>query len=355
MSAPLAALLLLAACAAPEAPLQARWVAAVDGDDAARAAVGLAWSWALLGGAAPAPTTEGGDRATFTIDPDALGLDARASEALAAALGPLRASDEHATTGAVDLGRLLAYTLHSPGRYYAITGACATVSDWQATRLGAVDADVTVTRSLLVDGPRAVRWSVARPALSATVDGVEHEVVDGMANGVARYAVYGADGGLAPYALHTAAGQPGRCAWCHERGLQRPADSDPEWARMDVAFDAIEARMWATSRAAGVPVDDPLAHEEGERIVLDFLEPTARRVAAEWGVSVASVVALDLPTHVNDEYPDSGLRFRRADVDAADPRGIAHLATVADGRGADPAATLEGAEELGPCPDDGDE
>jgi hypothetical protein len=363
---------LLSACAGsadPAAPgpdsdpvrVPLRWVRAFDGDTFERAEAGLRWSLALLG-AAPSDALlvdveVGPDEARFALDLGSAGFPDAARPHVDAAVAPLLASEEVALRGTMDLGRFLTLTLHSPGRYYAITGACATRGAWESERLGLSTGQVEVTESLLVDGTRWLTYAsepvdargIAVSAVQAGED--EQEVLDVMENGFVRYAVYGPDGGLAPASAHSPAGQPARCAWCHEMNLLRPAASDPAWAALDALLDPWEDALLARQRAAAghVDLDTYEVHEMGEQLGLFFLEPTVGRVAREWGTTEEAVRALGLPEHASSEYPEAGPLLRRSDVDAASPLPGAVLPVPEDGRSADPMLTLDGAEQLVGC------
>ncbi len=370
-------LLPLAACApADEAddPLvvDLAWYGDAPGSwDEARA--GLWWALSNLGAAptdeAALVVTEEGDAVALTLDLAAVGFPEDRLPDVADAVAPVKAWSE----GPVDLGRFLMATLYEPGRYYAITGACATLGEWRAARQAAEPALYAVTVSQLVPGDRLVELNVA--PTDGDVDGAvgslawlasegegsledasfaahEFETVDVMANGQQRFAVYDGDGELRAAAALSAAGQPGKCMWCHEGNVQRGTPENPsapgylDHAAFVAEVEAAEA--WMAAARATVPAVDFSAatHEWAEQLSVGFLEPSPERVALEWGVSVDEVRAEGLPTHENAEYPDLGERYDRADVDAARARrepGWAPLDTPSSDREAAPDRALAGA------------
>ena len=232
-----------------------------------------------------------------------------------------------------------------------------------------------VTLSLLVEGERLVELNplstdTPLPAFAfrasegegSLTDGSfvaeEFEVMDMMPNGQQRFAVYGDDGALRAAAAISAAGQPGRCMWCHEAILQRgtPKNASADGFLTTEEFLAeIDAGQAAIDTARAGLGDTAIdweryeQHEWAERLTRSYLEPSAERVAAEWGVDVAEVEVLGLGTHIDEEYPDLGDLLLRADVDAArrdrEP-GWAPYDAPMDDRFEDPGRTLFGTGAL---------
>jgi len=381
---------LLAACARPEPAPAATprliWVRGFEGDSLEASLEGLWWQLSLLGAAPPADGSAlaaleaDGDRAVLELDVDALELPAEAREVLGDALEELADSDEARVFGGVDLGRALMLTLYDPWRYYAISGACDTLDDWRAERLDGPTAGFAVTDSLLVPGDREVEFDLdpsaeVRLAFQASegegslMDGSfqaeEHEVLDLMDNGQQRFAVYDSAGALLPAATFSAAGQPGRCMWCHEGHMQILSDGNeavPGYlspAQFQEQLDASEEWMEQVRDRSPSPVpwQDPDVHARGELLVETFLAPSPGRLAREWGLTEARVRAglsdLGLPWHLSDEYPEQGPLLRRADLDARMsvllPWIRAEGGQVGEvGGGFEPLDVLDSARELDP-------
>ncbi len=338
----------------PESPpvslvVPLRWTAEPGGISWEQAEAGLAWSLTNLG-ALPPPDgwltirESGSDTTIFDLDLEHSGFDPQAEEALRAAVAPLQDSDELAALGSVDVGRFLMRTLYAPWRYYSITGACADLSDWEALAEGAEVEQYGVSLSLLTDGDRLITlnagpWQDVSEIAFSTRSGAgvlhdpsvseEVEVIDLMGNGQQRYAVFDAQGQLAPAADPTvvAAGQPGKCMWCHEGALMtgtpanpttRPHLSYPEWITRMSQMQALQDdhRLGLDTAA---DFTDRQAHTDGELLVREFLRPTPARLLREWGVTAEELADM-LTEHsveytLDDEYPSRGEVLPRAALD----------------------------------------
>ena len=382
----------LSGCGPPEAaPTDERprlvWVRGYEGDTWEGSEQGLWWQLTLLGAAPPQDGSalevleESADRVVLQLDPDLLGLPEAGLEALQASLEELGDSDEARVLGGVDLGRALMRSLYDPWRYYAISGACGTLHDWQTRRRDGPLARFAVTDSLLVPGQREITFDLdpsatVRLAYQATEgDGAlsdgsfeaqEHEVLDLMPNGQQRFAVYDRAGALLPAATFSAAGQPGRCMWCHEGNMQILSDADEAVAgylspeQFQQQLDASEAWMQQVRDATPSPVpwSDPDVHERGELLVETFLYPSPGRLAREWGLGEAAVraklSALGLTWHRSDEFPAQGALLDRTELDSRMNELIPWVAAqggraepLADGYS--PLAVLDSAREVDPA------
>lgn len=325
------------------------WARGYEGDTLERSLEGLWWQLSLLGASPPADgraveiVEEEADRARLLLDPQAAGFDEAGLAAMEEAVAGLAESDEARLFGGVDLGRALMRTLYSPWRYYAITGACRTLEGWRAARSREPLGAFAVNDSLLVAGEREIALNLdpagwAEVAMEAAEgegslhDGsfaaLEHETLDLMSNGQQRFAVYDVDGEILPAATASAAGQPGRCMWCHEGDMQvlspgnTPVDGylTPEefLAQLSLADAALATRRAELESA--VDWAEPEVHAWGELLVETFLAPSPGRLAREWGVEVeeveAKLEALGLTLRESEEYPEQGPLYARAELDA---------------------------------------
>lgn len=334
--------------AEPEVP-RLIWVRGYEGDTLEGSEEGLWWQLSLLGAAPPsdgsalAVVEQDADRAVLELDLDALGLPDDGLATLKASFDALQASDEARAFGGVDLGRALMLTLYDPWRYYAISGACGTLDDWRADRLDGEIARFAVTDSLLVPGDRELTFDLdpsptsrlsfqASEGEGSLLEGSflpeEYEVLDLMPNGQQRYAIYDGSGALLPAATVSAAGQPGRCMWCHEGHMQIFSDGNEAvsgYLSAELFQEQLDrSEQWTQqvreATPSPVPWEDAEVHERGELLAETFLSPSADRLGREWGLPAslvrARLSALGLSWHLSDEYPEQGPLLDRAELDA---------------------------------------
>jgi hypothetical protein len=259
----------------------------------------------------------------------------------------MKTSEEYQAMGAVDIGRFVAMTLCSSNHYYALTGAATRYEQAYARRAFA-RMRVAIVESGVSHGDRVVE--IADGAMVADIAFVAHEgsgtvsqntfraeereLLDVMPNGQLRFAVYGADGALKPASSRTLtrAGKPSKCLWCHETHLLRPFEgvtTVPGYVSVR-AFEQRLSGRTAELRTARSALDSRIDfereqdHTYAELLYLTFYEPSAERIALEWGAPLARVreTLSALPTHTHGEFDFLGPRlFRRSDVDALAPYG----------------------------------
>ncbi len=344
-----------AAGAAPDVQITLRWSRFYAGETQARVSRGLLWLLHWLGADLPAGcepkvvTWLDGQR--LRLSTAAAGLPPRAACVLRHLAQALQASEEAQVMGGVDVGRLVSLAIGVPGHYYAAVGTPPTIEAFRALHpeVGAVFAVLPV--SLVAFGPRRLEASAAtatpggiawlaaavHDAEAAVPADVEWEAIDALPNGALRYAVYGHDGQLAAASNpgEGLAGKPSRCLWCHEGlltgqltiddPLPLPGGLDrPQLAARISADNALLRDHFAQgARAIHPEIRDE--HSQGELLYAGFLEPSATRLAIEWGMPRDAVLARlqGLPTHHESVFHvDAEEVYERWQVDALAPYAV---------------------------------
>lgn len=355
--------------AAPPSPIALVWRPTDSGDTWASARAGLDWALSQLGATPPADGSalavagEGSDRVALTLHIDRLSLPEPATSVLAEVAAELNTAERPA-----EIGRFLMRSLQEPWRYYAMTGACRTRAEWESTRQRAT-VEYAVTTSLLTEAERRIALNEAPDSWGAvaflaeegtgsladdTFSPSEAETLDVMANGQFRFAVYDTAGTLLPAGVLSPAGTPGKCAWCHELTIQAGTEenaSAPGYLDYTAWMEAravahVQIDRLRSALSTSVDYETISVHEAGERLVEGFLLPDVARVAAEWGVPEADVIAaLGEGTEIQEEFGWEE-RYVRTDVDAAAPFAV--VKTLPSARELEPDAALAEAV-LAPC------
>jgi hypothetical protein len=320
-----------------------------DGEDMTHWKAGIIWSFSYIGATWPKGSFT---RAVQPVSPliyqfnfKEMGLPAAAQLPLAQLLDSLKKSDEYQQRCAIDLGRLLMLTVHSSWHYYRLAGAEPRL----ANVLKAFDTNETLQfpaiYSSVAKGNR-ILYLQRQPGplftyLAEEGDGryqlgnfqaTEFETFSLMPNGQFRYAIYDQAGNLeAATPQHLAgAGKPTKCQWCHESkvlplfkqtysiaGFATPREFNDEIARHQTVINAYREQL-------STEINYKQGNEEhafAEILYVSFMEPSIKRIAAEWGWTEPEVrqYLKGLPTHKHPEFPQLGTLYHRHDVDKMAP------------------------------------
>jgi hypothetical protein len=315
-----------------------RWTRAYPAETKEEVMTGLAWSLSFLGASLPQGSL---NRAVYWTADDRFILDIREAgfpeaswPAWAQLIEAFQQSEEYTARGAIDLGRLVTLTLNSTNHYYAITGVPKTLSDFRA-RYNFDPKKAAVLKSTIAFGHRMIEIANAGrfqeiAFIAREGDGLieehtfsekEFEAMDLMPNGQLRFALYDINGNLKTSASPelTLAGKPAKCLWCHEIHLIAPFQDYPV---ADGYYNKDEFSALVASRVQLIDFKKTSDHTQAELLYISFMEPSAERLAAEWGLTVDEVrnKLKDAPTHKHNEFSFLGdALYSRKDVDHFTP------------------------------------
>ncbi len=159
----------------------------------------------------------------------------------------------------------------------------------------------------------------------------ELECIDIMPNGQFRFGLYNLSGMLktAGDSMISLAGKPAKCLWCHETALQQSFTPDPfvpgflskEEFRAIINQRMGEIQIYRDGLNSDLDFSRTQDHALMERLYISFMEPSAFRLAHEWGLGPEAVHQrlTGLPTHLHPELPFLGDLYKRSAVDPLAP------------------------------------
>lgn len=328
--------------------IQLRWVKAYEEESRDQVMTGLQWSLSFLGAHLPAANWPAAvqfiDDHRFVLHLGEVGLSASSLEAMAEILARLKESEEYQKLEAVDLARFLVLNLNSSWHYYAITDAPASLTEYLAQKTVERIDSFPILTSSIAQKNRMIRFQVADELaqtffIAEEMEDVRlpsypidhYEVLDILPNGQLRFILYDSEGNLAPAApiATTLAGKPSKCLWCHEDKVQplfQPTTDIPGFltsAGFSAQVDTVNQDLttYRDLLPTVINFSEKQAHTQSELLYISFMEPSLRRIAAEWEMEETKVETIlkDFPTHTYDEFPFLGDLYFRHWIDSLAP------------------------------------
>jgi len=317
-----------------------------DSETRSEMETGLKWYFSMLGAELSKESWDAGltwvSNVHVVVEPDKLGFNEHAQEQLRLLWAAFRETEEFGENGAVDMGRFVASTLNNSNHYYKIVDM---PEDYAAFKAGNSFANhqAAINPSSVSFGYRKILFPASDQQSMAFIseeyaadftqsqaEPEEIEVLDVMPNGQLRFGVY-ENGHLRSGAdeVFSIGGKPSKCMWCHEsKFLPNFSNSTDFSGYLTTAQfnETIEEHNddLTSLRAQLDPFLDyskTKEHIEMELLYIRYFEPSAQRLANEWGVSESEVESLlsNLSTHVHHEFPELGPLYFRHQVETHAP------------------------------------
>lgn len=315
-----------------------------DTETRAEFETGLQWCFSYLGAQLEKGSWARGTRwiaaNKILINLSELGFNQTAQTALKQLIIIYKQSEEYQVTGGIDAGRFVVSIFNNSNHYYKIVG--------MPNRLNTFTSDYTllqkraaIIESAVAFGERIIHLPqengnihslgyLAEEITGSLIDSShkvkESEVMDIMENGQLRFGIYdenenlvgGADASL------SIAGKPAKCLWCHEVNIQTgiaaltaiPGYYSPTQFDSVIIQNRRTLEAYRASLTPEINFNDISQHSELEKLYIRFMEPSVKRLAAEWGITEQEVSSTlsNLQTHQHDEFPELGDLYFRAEV-----------------------------------------
>jgi hypothetical protein len=323
-----------------------RWNKAYAAETKQMAETGFLWALSFLGAELPKGSFNEGvlwNQNNLIVDFKKLGFNQQGLQALSKLISHFKQSEEYKKLRAIDLGRFVTLTLNASNHYYAIVGMPKTFGEFKQGKLfdSKQFASTNSTISLhdrIIDLPDSNNTDYRKSAyianecegkISQGKGRIEFfEVKEQLPNGQFRFAIYDTTGGLLT-ASNGPAGKPAKCLWCHEIYIQtlhaeqtdEPGYYTGEMFKYIVERNFSVLKNYRINLQGDIDFERRQDHAYTELLYITFMEPTAERLALEWGQTVEEVKVklAGLPTHQHNEFVYLGELYDRSDVDALAP------------------------------------
>ncbi|MGB0886685.1 MAG: hypothetical protein ACPGSL_01070 [Vicingaceae bacterium] len=330
-----------------------------DSETKAEFETGLKWCFSFLGAQLKngswEKSTKWIDNQRIEIDTKELGFNNSALKQLSILITIYKNSEEYRVTKGIDAGRFVVSTFNNPNHYYKIVNMPKQLQAFE-TKYDFLQKKAAIVESAVAFGERRISLPnpnnninsigyLAEELTGSLADSThivkEFEVMDIMENGQLRFGIYntnnqlinGADPNL------SSAGKPAKCLWCHEVNIQKgfAAQTAINGYFSPNQFDSIiiENQLILNEYRSilNTEIDflDNLQHIELEKLYIRFMEPSAKRLAAEWNMTEGEV-SLKLSgftTHTNNEFNSLGDLYNRFEIENYAPYQVIPSTTSA--------------------------
>ncbi len=326
-----------------------RWIKGYDEETPKKVELGLQWILSYLGATLPKETAKDVFRwekkSLLVLDLSKAGFTEKAKIVWFRILKKMKTTEEYTRMGGIDIGRFIMLTFNSSWHYYALTDVPRRLGTFEKVYL-LKEQTIEIQRgeSCVAYGKRLVQLSAVtknflemgflasegKEDIAGKFTRSEFEVFDFMPNGQPRFAIYNAKGELkasgAPQLSD--AGKPARCMWCHESIIQKSyiaTEDTPHLNLLNQEVAIFNQRLKAERNNLNTTLayDNRHQHSLGELLYMTFMEPSARRLAAEWDMDIVEIEELlsYKKTHELHEYQsiDFGELYHRKDIEYLTP------------------------------------
>ncbi len=323
-----------------------RWNKSYQEDSKQKAEIGLNWLCVFLGAELPKGSFKeaiGWNNNQLIVNFQKLGFHEEGLLALSKLIYQFKQSEEYKQKGAIDLGRFVSLCINSSNHYYAITGMASTFNQFKKNKVfdikqfAATNSTVS-SHDRIIDLPDSnfidyKKWAyVSNECEGKISEGktrtTSFEVKELMANGQFRFAIYDTSGNRLTAAIGKA-GKPAKCLWCHESTIQTLFDEQidepnfysAEMFKYFVKRDTDKLKEFRKRLISDINFEQIQDHVYVELLYISFMEPSAERLAIEWGISLNEVKAklTNIPTHEHEEFLFLGQIYNRKDVEVFSP------------------------------------
>tara|TARA_B110000046_G_scaffold76119_1_gene84233 strand:+ start:14064 stop:15227 length:1164 start_codon:yes stop_codon:yes gene_type:complete len=302
---------------------------------------GLKWCFSFLGAKLPQDSWSKGvhwqNDKLLTVDFEKLGFSQDALNVIQEINQVFKTSPEYAQS-ALDAGSWVVNVFNNSAHYYRIVGMPYRLDSFSKKYIfnpkkAAIKESAVAYGSRIIQLPShssALKQAFIAEELDSigiTPEPKEYEVMDVMDNGQLRFGIYSTEGilinGSDP--TLTEAGKPAKCLWCHEMNIQpafaaitsmpgyySPAEFD---SIVKVSYEKLQ--KYRSGIRGEIDFTKLMAHTLLEKLYFRYMEPSAERLAQEWGLSEEEILKklIGLKTHDHHEFTEMKDLYWRHEVE----------------------------------------
>lgn len=314
--------------------------------------IGMQWCFSYLGASLEegswALATRWQNETKIEIDVKELGFNSNAVDQLKKLISLFKDSEEYEETGGIDAGRFVVSIFNNSNHYYKIVDMPSTLDEFIApytfleTKAAIIESAVAFDERL-IHMPKTDQsinslayWALelSGSLLDSTHITEENEVLEVMPNGQIRFGIYnknkeliqGADSSL------SIGGKPSKCQWCHESQIQIgfaaltavPGYFSPSQFDSIVVQNTRILDNYRSTLSTEIDFSDRSQHTELEMLYIRFMEPSVKRLSAEWGMTENEVESKlsSLTSHKHPEFNELGDLYFRTELQQYAPYDV---------------------------------
>jgi hypothetical protein len=310
-----------------------RWNKAYETETIDQVVIGLNWTLANVGAKYEIPfRIENGNQILLNVDD--LGFSVKAERQFKRLHEKIKNTEEYKHWGAIDLGRYVTLILGASEHYYTINQVPERLSEvmnrYQLEQeSGYVTNSGISSHHRIISFSKQVGWSqffLSKETDSLSGNILEYETIEIMENGHLKFGVYDVDSNRVNVAdpLFSGAGKPAKCMWCHESKIsplfnpQKSISGYLTYLQFKDSLDqfALDLKQKQFQNKLGIDFSQVRDHTQMELLYISFMNPSAIRLANEWGMSISAVESKlqGLSTVSNLEHPFLGKLYQRIEI-----------------------------------------
>jgi hypothetical protein len=304
--------------------IQLKWNPSYSNEEMSDALIGLNWALSSIGGKNTHSSTNGFQVSDqiITLYLPQIAFSSIGYTSIFSLHAAIQNSEEYIQNKHIDLGRYVTLLLGSSAHYYRIVDMPLHLRDLISKYQIQYDHGY-INNSSISGNHRIIAFSKTKSLnqffLSSEIDSItqrtlEFETMEILENGQIKFGIFDADSQRIDAANPTisASGKPAKCMWCHESKInplfnpQKNIAGYLTYKQLNDSLNYFQAKLKESQSLlrSGIDYSKTQDHTQMELLYLMFKNPSALRLASEWGITEVEVEILlaNYPKYPNPEF-----------------------------------------------------